>query len=148
MPINCDRSCPLCYSNMRGRSNYKHHRGYRPPRGAARDWRCTTLKRPQGGDSAASREPLAAIVPGVEGEFPSLVQFCTDPIYDDGKPRETGTFMVCVGEGRWRILLRERSLRLEAWLSGETLCEALQAAEGALRAGLVAWRKAKEWKRN
>lgn len=105
------------------------------------------MKRPQGGDGVVSRAPLAAVAPAVEGEFPALVQFATDPAYDDGKPRETGTFMVCVGDGRWRVLLRERSLRYEAWLSGETLQECLQAAENALRGNSVEWRKAKEWKK-
>jgi hypothetical protein len=74
-------------------------------------------------------------------ELPNLVEFLSRSAWPDGKARETGTVLVCFGEGRWRLWLNDRDFDgLSAWVSAETLRGVLLAAEKGLAGNSLEWR--------
>ena len=107
--------CPLCYSNRKGRSNYRGHWGWQ--RAAAPDRRAATMRRPNNHES--ERLPTSAMAsPGKWGEgYPSLWAFLADPAFDDGSPRTTGTVMLFCEQGRLKAWVHDREMERTAFLT-------------------------------
>lgn len=72
--------------------------------------------------------------------YPDLYNFLTDTQWDDGKPRETGTMLLFVQEGRYKVALNDRDADASAFVSGRTLTELLLAVEEAITDPTVEWR--------
>lgn len=71
---------------------------------------------------------------------PKLHEFLTEAVWDDGKPRKTGTVMILVEDGWWKCWLHDRDGKGSAWFTAGTMLDALTAVEMALEAGDVSWR--------
>lgn len=132
--------CGLCYANVRCRSNYRGHKGYRRPRApyVCREWE-KVLKKPSGSGSAAS--PVG--VPGrgdALASLPLLWAHLTDSSWDDGTARQRSTLTVFCDGGLWKVCLNDREGGRSAFQSGETLEAALEATEHGLEADSLPWR--------
>jgi len=79
--------------------------------------------------------------------YPAISEFLTLDFWDDKSSRETGTLLLCFGEGRWKAWLNDRDGYLTAWLSGETLTALLDAVEKGFLNGDIDWRAAPKQKR-
>lgn len=76
-------------------------------------------------------------------EFPRLLEFLTEPVWEDGSPRQTGTILLFLDEGRLKACLAERSLGLVAFVTGPSLLGLLVEVEAVLRDGKADWRASK-----
>lgn len=137
----CDASwCGLCYENAKGRANHSGHRGYRRPRpfvlyadvGA---W----MKKP---DRLAP-----GAVPRAVGrdeafakKYPRLWEHLSEEVWDDGSVRATSTLFLFVDGGKWKCMLKDRSLGLVVFFTADDMVGVLSAAEKALAADSVDWR--------
>jgi hypothetical protein len=72
--------------------------------------------------------------------YPALAEFLTLTRWEDQSPRDTGTMLICWGEGRWRAWLNDRDSQANSWLSGDTLADLLLSVESGLREGTLEWR--------
>jgi hypothetical protein len=135
--------CALCYEGARGRRYHKGHCGFVHSSSGRRSSQVfTRYKGPVREASNGAGQPLAHC--DWSRRYVTLFAFLTDDRWDDGSEREPGTMLLCSGEGRVRIWLHSRSEGLSAWLSGGTFEEAFGAAETALAAGNVEWRRSKK----
>jgi len=82
----------------------------------------------------------------IAGSYPRLYEFIMDGVYDDGKPRETGTMLVCFGQGLWKAWLHDKDSAASCWVSGSTLQNVLDAAEAVFEEGCGEWRATKPQK--
>jgi len=135
--------CFLCWEGAKGKRFHKGHRGYRA--------RCKevkhgdagmAIKKPTGG-SGASRPGRAVATDDVAALFPTIVEFLTLDVYDDGSGRRTATLLLFCEEGLWKLCLSDRDLSRTGWSAGPTIEGALSSMEAALAADAMEWRKAK-----
>lgn len=143
----CEGWCGLCYSNVRGRSNYKHHAGYR---------KCNPFKevkqvafelkprlQPQGDEEA-----FATVDDPFEGVCPALYAHLTHTVWPDGKKRLASTMIVFCEQGRWKACLNAKDEELTAWVSADSFAGLWEALEVGLQQDRLDWRKAgKKFKR-
>lgn len=80
-------------------------------------------------------------------KYPALTEFLTLDVWDEKSVRETGTLLLCFGEGRWRAWLNDRDGGLTAWLSADTLTELLDVTERGLCDACIEWRTAPKQKK-
>lgn len=72
--------------------------------------------------------------------LPSLAEFLSETVWEDGTARQTGTLMVFVEEGRWKGWLHDRDQGCSAFLSNTTLSNLLACLDTALAGDEVEWR--------
>ena len=77
---------------------------------------------------------------GILAGRPLLWAMLTDDLWDDGSARLRGTLLVLVDGGTVKLWLNDRACERAAWVSGESLDDALDALEGGLYANALAWR--------
>lgn len=65
-------------------------------------------------------------------DFPRLWEMLTAVRYSDGGARQTGTMLVLVESGFWKVQLRDREEEQALWRSGSSLTDCLIEIEGAL----------------
>jgi hypothetical protein len=92
------------------------------------------------GASAAGNRGVNVDDPKLQGVYPRIHEFLVEREWDDGKARKTGTLMVLVEDGWWKVWVHDRDGRASAWYTGTSFDSAMSAAEEALDAGTVAWR--------
>lgn len=138
--MRCSDWCGECYSNCRGRSNYKGHASYRRCRGLTgpAPWE-KPVKKPVVTPAGAPVEGVP-VAGSVMGPYPDVWAMLTDDRWDDGSPRERSTILILVDGGTVKLWLNDRAMGRAAWVSGETVEGALEALNGALYDGTVAWR--------
>ena len=78
--------------------------------------------------------------PALQAAHPRLHEFLTEVVWDDGKPRKTGTLMLVVEDSWWKIWLHDRDGKGSAWFTAGSMLDGLTAVEQALEDGTVAWR--------
>lgn len=83
---------------------------------------------------------VPAQVCGMAATFPALHEFLSLSFWDEGDSRETGTLLLCYGDGRFRAMLHDRDGQRSSWLSAETLEGLWHALEMGLRSGDLEWR--------
>lgn len=136
----CGLLCPFCIANVRGRSNYGGHAGFRPygrPPGVIRGvW----MKKPDVLDRSESSVSCATDV-AFHGRYPTLWEYLTTTRWEDSSPRMTATLTVFVEDGVVKLCLADRAMSRTGWCSGKTFLEALEAVEGALRLDRMEWRR-------
>jgi len=99
------------------------------------------------GDPRGRTRPIrSAIDPEAERRYPALWEYLTCCLIDD-KGREPATLIVCCEEGQVKFCLSDRETNRVLWRSGDTVLEALEAMEKALRDGARDWRERREYKR-
>jgi hypothetical protein len=78
-------------------------------------------------------------------DAPTLVEFLSTPVYDDGTRRETGTILIFFEEGLWKCCVRDRDNGRVCFLSAQTLCGLLGRVSVGLSEDALDWRKEKPW---
>lgn len=137
--------CPLCYSNRRGRSNYKGHWGYQSkPSLEAADVR-SFMRRPAKGDQ--SGPPSAPR--GVDlffTSYPLLSQRLQDDRWDDGAERVPDTLFLFHDGQRWKVMIKDREAASVAFVSADTLQGLFDALEAGLASSTLDWRADRQTK--
>lgn len=76
-----------------------------------------SLRRP-GNAEATGKAVAPQASPGRWGEgYPTLWAFLADPAYEDGTPRQTGTVMLFVEQGRLKAWVHDREQERTAFLT-------------------------------
>ena len=73
--------------------------------------------------------------------FPCLAEFLCQSSWEEGVPRTTGTALVLVEDGRWKLWLHDRDVAESLWVSGATLDEVFSTADQLIASGAGEWRK-------
>lgn len=97
---------------------------------------------------AMSRSKSASDSPGMKWvdeaffvEYPDLYEFMSETVWDDGKPRKTGTMVIAV-EGRViKASVHDRDGRRSAWVTAEEFATLLKRIDEGLRSDALDWRK-------
>lgn len=92
----------------------------------------------------------AAADEDLQKRCPALVEFLTEQLDDEGKPRVTSTLMVSCEDGRWKLCLTDRAqaggkFDYKLWVSGETLWEAFSSLDASLAEANADWRRFPRW---
>jgi hypothetical protein len=136
---SCPGTCPLCYANRKGRSNYRGHWGYRrrPPLEAAnvRDF----MRRPVASESAPV-SPADAVDLEFVARFPHLSERLLTDRWEDGGPRETDTLFVFHDGQRWKVMLKDRDGGRVAFVSSATFMGLFTALNAGLASSSLDWR--------
>jgi hypothetical protein len=75
--------------------------------------------------------------------FPSVLEFVSRCSWEQGVPRLTGTIMLLVDGGLWKLWCHDRDSGESLFVSGQALEEALRSLEGHLSQGTGDWRQDK-----
>jgi len=98
------------------------------------------LQRVDAGNSAG---PLHAAQDAAwSARYPLLVEMMVTTQWEDKKPREVSTVLLVAEGGVWKGLLNDRANRRQAWVTGQTIDEVLDALESGLASGNLGWRHA------
>lgn len=139
MGCNCGPECLLCYANVRGRSNYRGHRGYRD---------CAPKRRYFMGKYAKKRQAVrkdhgdglgVRLCPLVD-RFPALWEYLTETADEEGKARQTATLLITLDGDRLKAWFNDRDNSRSAWVSGSTLTGVLESLEEGLKGDELDWR--------
>lgn len=140
MSRGCGLTCGRCYSNVRGRTNYAGHKGYRVRPRPVRRFHVGALTR-RGSGGGGSRGNVWIIGDGsFENNHPELYAFLAAGSYPDGAERITGTLLLFTDQGQLKCCLTDRDGGCVAFLAGESLEGLLDAAEAGLREDALDWR--------
>jgi hypothetical protein len=137
--MRCVDPCLLCYSNARGRSNWKNHYGYRKPPerrlSLMGQWTNQRPSKPAADDSSELFED-----DDLKARCPALVDYLTSTKWGDGRPRQTATLHVFVDQGQLKCFLNDRAVGRSACVSASTLVGLLGVLEAGLRGDCLDWR--------
>jgi len=97
------------------------------------------MRKPEIGPTGSS-PPVPAHDEQFRVLFPTLWEYVTHTVWDDGSPRETTTLFLFVSEGRWKLMLKDRARDLISFLVGDTMDEVFRSAEQALFEDKMDWR--------
>lgn len=141
----CDESCPQCYSNRKGRSNYPGHRWFRAPPQRRKGLLRMALSRPSEPVSAGSSiQPLND--PEFKRRFPTLLEYLTQTTWDDGSPRQTSTLLIFVDDGVLKACLNDRACERALWVASGTLSGAIAELDESLADPHAPWRASRPGK--
>ncbi len=73
-------------------------------------------------------------------QAPALTEFLTAMVWEDQKPRETGTVMLVAEGGGWKAWVHDRDAKRSVWLSASTVLDLLVVVEETLISGAGQWR--------
>lgn len=74
-------------------------------------------------------------------EYEALGEFMRETLWDDGKPRKTGTLLI-VAEGKvLKCAVHDRDGRRGAWVTAETWKDLLSRIDAGLASDTLDWRK-------
>lgn len=141
--MRCPHSCLLCYSNRRGRSNYRGHWGYRKPARFLKEDVVVAINRrvvvasADGGDDSYGPDELSQL-------FPHVVEFLVETRYGDGSNRLPGSLSFFTEDGMLKACLNDKDQGLIVFVSGSGLQGCLLALERGLQQDSLEWRKAKD----
>src|SRR6266478_8385141 len=98
--MKCPTSCPLCYANVKGRSNYKGHRHYMSPsrKKEKESWKMY-VKRVVA--AAGGGSGVAAVDPKFSEKYPATWEYLSQSVHEDGAPRKLAKLSLSLVEGRW-----------------------------------------------
>lgn len=102
------------------------------------------MRRPPSGDRPPGSDVSLREADWFETQYPTLAEFASCTVWEDGGARETGTILLLVDEGRWKVCLNDRALSRSAWVSGDSPCGAFGNAEDGLREERLDWRRRRE----
>jgi hypothetical protein len=75
--------------------------------------------------------------------YPSLSEYVSSAVWEDGTPRETSTLLMFFEEGLFKMCLTDRALQRSLWSSGEEPADCWATLEVLLTEGRGEWRKSK-----
>jgi hypothetical protein len=73
--------------------------------------------------------------------FQTLHDFLTETVWDDGKPRKPGNFLLFTDGGRWKACVHDKDARTAAFVTADSVDGLLRALEDGLSEGTLDWRK-------
>jgi len=134
-----DLTCPLCYSNVRGRSNYPGHRGFRVKPPQKEGLLLMALSRPttpltEGSSAQALNDP------DFRRRLPTLLEYLSQTTWDDGSPRLTSTLLVFIDDGVLKVCLNDRACERALWVASGTFSGALAELDESLANPQAPWR--------
>lgn len=139
----CKGWCPQCYANVRGRSNYRGHRGYRAGRThSVEGW--NVLRR--SGSGAGSSGGVAWHGPDDDllSPYPGVCDFLGQDQWEDGSPRVTGSLTLFLDDGRLKACVSDKDGHRILFVTGSTLAAILDAVEVAVVSGEGDWRPVRQ----
>lgn len=98
------------------------------------------LKKPNVGASERSGVRAASWQSSPLAALPSLMEFCSLTLLEDGSKRPVGTLQISTSQGRWQLKLKDPGSNVYCFVTGETLEDALLAAEEVCATGEGDWR--------
>lgn len=134
--------CPRCYANIRGRENYRGHKGFRQP--LKRGKKCMPLKKPTAGGSSTLGMPAESWQGCSLERHPHLLEFLASGSWADGSKRCPGILQLCTSQGRWQGKLRCQDSRRYCFITANALEDLLQSMNEVCETGEGDWR-ADEW---
>lgn len=140
MSNRCDGWCGECYSNARGRTNYRGHVCYRRPRvpRVLQAWEVAVKKpivRASGVVDTGAPSSGAFFSP-----FPLVWEMLTCDAYEDGAKRQRASILVICDGACLKLWLNDKDLGRSAWVSGESLEDALGSMEALIHNDSMPWR--------
>jgi len=136
--------CGLCYSNRKGRSNYRGHSHYRP--GVKwKDYEMVMqhMRRSDRGNGQATPANTAPPDAATKQKLPGLWEFLTETEWDVGEPRVTGSITFFAEDGMWKACLSDRDQDLVAFVAADTLTKLFLRADEGIRESKLDWRVSK-----
>lgn len=131
--------CAYCYANLKGRTRYKGHRGYRAYVYVGPTWSDDSMrkpeKRPQSDDY-----PRGCSDASFSKRYPHLLMYLSETKWDDGTARVPSSFTVFLEGGMVKVALNDKDGQRSLYSSSETLQGALDAIEGHLASDTGDWR--------
>jgi hypothetical protein len=73
--------------------------------------------------------------------WPSLFEYLTAGIWDDGTPRLRSTLLVFSDGPSWKVCLIDKATQRKAFVSAQTFQEAMMAMETGLTSQTLDWRR-------
>jgi hypothetical protein len=138
--VKCEGWCAECYSNRRGRSNYRGHWGYRRY-DRSLSWEVlAVLKKPTGSLPGVPARAFDVSTDEVLRDLPSLASFLCDVTWEDGSDRVPGTVLLFVQDGRIKACLNDKASSRVCFLTAQTVLDVLHAADEAVDSGHADWR--------
>jgi len=137
--MRCPGWCPKCYSNARGRTNFRGHFAFRVVKSIYSVEVTMAMKRPAT-RPAADEGPQDPLDGGLLAEYEMLWQFLVDDRWDDGSPRMLPTLLLFRGENGLTVALNDRDGQQTVFKSGRPLEGLLKALEEGLQEGTLEWR--------
>lgn len=132
--------CWFCYANVKGRSNFKGHRGYRRPSMQLKEaFQMGKLSRSS--TEVNGESGYAAVDPVFLQGLPTLYEYLAGSQWEDGKSRETSTLLIFCEDGLWKCCLNDRATQRTAWHSAASFQALLSELEAGLCTQQLGWRK-------
>lgn len=131
--------CGFCYEGAKGRRFHRGHFGYRD----RRPFRCMEVidvRKPVASGPGARAAASVNVLAQERVLYPTVFQYLTDAVWDDGSPRETSTLMLLVEDGWLKACLNDRAMGRSLWVTGDALADVLAALELHLASGSGDWR--------
>lgn len=75
--------------------------------------------------------------------LPSLLEFLSGGVFEDGSSREPGSLTIFRQDGLCKLCLSEKTTGLVAFISGKSVTSAFAAAEKGLQGGTLDWRESR-----
>lgn len=82
---------------------------------------------------------VVAVDEDFKKKFPALYDFVVTGVVGK-KPRKTSTVTLFAESGWWKLCVNDRQRTCTLWRTGETVLEAVKAAEKAIQDGSADWR--------
>lgn len=136
----CLAYCPFCYSNRKGRSNYKGHYGYKKST-SDKAVSVMAILRKAVPPATTGVELGCWLAPDGSELMPAMREFLTMCVWEDGSARATGTLVAFADGGVMKVLLNDKDADRIAVVSGKTFYDAVEAAEEGLALDSLDWRR-------
>lgn len=134
-----DAWCVLCLTNIKGKTNFPGHKGYRNRPPVRVPFVEGPMKKPTPAEKKrASIEGIAD--DGFAKAHPKIVEYLITVEWEDGSAREPSALSVTIRDGMVNVALNDKALKQSMYSTAGTLKEALKLLEGALKDELGAWR--------
>lgn len=104
------------------------------------------MKPAQPGHSGSGLQPASSQSTYL-APFADLLAFLSSPCWPDGSKRELGSLSIAVTAGRWSVRVKDPNGKRYAYLTGQTIDEALEAVEKGLGSDQMDWREDKPFGR-
>jgi len=103
------------------------------------------LKKPSVASGASSTTPTAASLGSWGKTYPTLCEFLSTQVWEDGSSRECGSVILFWDRegGLWKVCLNCKDTNRVAFVSGESPDDLLKALERALAGDKLDWRPAR-----
>lgn len=104
--------------------------------------------RRRGSSSSNQAGSAGPVAPADElDRWAALLEFLSAAVYPTGEPRQTGTLLLFVEEGRVKACVSDRDQAAVAFVTGSGLLSTLSLVEESIREGTLDWRPQKARKR-